>query len=308
MLRVLICASAPRAASLEERVRSEGDAEIVASVDNPIDAVGVFLSTKPTHVVVDGELDGRSGVRMAAGLAGIRVVPTVLVVDSTERDDVRRQVERRGFEHVRVASWVGSEAPSLFVANARATSFHTVSPLLSRTFEAIVLLGSAGTPHMLPTLVPRLRRDGVPLVVGVHHNPRLSSSFAEWVGDLAGVAPEPLRGGPSLPALAVARAAQDVDALQPNLDQVLRHVSERCDELLVIVASGMQFEGLAALQTALDRGATLVALHPERCPQPAMVQCLLDAGLKPSLCTHDEIAQLIRLATWSRAPALARAV
>lgn len=287
-------------------MRTEGDAEVVATVDNPIDAVGAFLSTQPTHVVVDGDLDGRNGLRMTSALANLRRVPTVLIVASADRDEVRDEAEARGLEHVRVASWVGREAPSLLVANgAGASSFHTVGPLLSRTFGAIVLLGSAGTPHMLPTMIPRLRRDGVPLVVGVHHNPRLSCSFAEWVGDLAGVPPSSL-SGERLPSLAVARAELDVDALQPDLGAVLEHVLHRCDDLLVIVASGMQFEGVAALRVALERGATLVALHPDRCPQPGMVQCLLDAGLEPSMCTHDEIARLIRLATWSQAPALSR--
>lgn len=276
-------------------MRAEFGVAPAHTVENAIDAVGVFLSEAPTHVVIDGDVDGRGGVRAAAAMAGIRTAPTVLLVEPDAHEDVNRQARRRGLGQVVVRPWSGGAVEALF--ETEASPFPSLSALLTRPFEAIVLLGSAGTPHMLPALLPALRRGGVPVVVAVHHNPRLSESFAEWLGEITGAQPSPLSGAPSaLPPLTVARADPGVDALQPNLDEVLLEVVERSRNVLVVVASGMEFEGLDAVRTALGRGGTLVALHPDRCPQPAMVHRLLDAGLDPVLCTQEEIARVIRLA------------
>ena len=293
MTRVLVCAPPQRAEWIGARVRAEFGVAPAHVVENAIDAVGVFLSEAPTHVVIDGEVDGRGGVRAAAAMAGIRTAPTVLLVEPESEEEVTRHARRRALGQVVVRPWNGGAVEALF--ETEASPFPGLSALLTRPFEAIVLLGSAGTPHMLPALLPALRRGGVPVVVAVHHNPRLSESFAEWVGEITGARPAPLSSD-ALPPLTVARADPGIDVLQPNLGEVLLNVVERTRNVLVAVASGMEFEGLDAVRTALFRGGTLVALHPDRCPQPAMAQRLLDAGLDPVLCTQEEIARVIRLA------------
>ena len=296
MARILVCAPAERADRIARSVRAELDVEPAALVDNPIDAVGVFLCEAPTHVVIDGALDGCGGVRIVGAMLGIRGAPMVLLADAAEADGVRKTIVHRGFAHVTVRAWDGHAVPRLFTEED--VPMPSIGVLLEEPYEAVVFLGSAGTPHMLPHLLPKLRPDGVPLVVAVHHNPRLSESFAEWVGEIAGI--DPGRGGASettLPPLCVARADSRVATLQPDLGQVLVDVLGHASKLLIVVASGMEFEGLEAVRVALSRGATLVALHPEQCPQPAMVQRLLDAGLQPTLCTRDEIARVIRLAS-----------
>lgn len=295
MTRVLVCAPPVRAERIGTRVRAEFGVGPAHVVENAIDAVGLFLSEAPTHVVIDGDVDGRGGVRAAAAMAGVRVVPTVLLVEPSAHDEVIRQATRRGLGKIVVRPWRGGVVEALF--ETKASPFPSLSALLTRPFEAIVLLGSAGTPHMLPALLPTLRCGGVPVVVAVHHNPRLSESFAEWLGEITGAHPSPLSPGFSmLPPLTVARADPGIDALQPNLDAVLHNVAKRSRNVLVAVGSGMQFEALDAVRTVLRRGGTLVALQPDRCPQPAMVHRLLDAGLDPMLCTQDEIARIIQLA------------
>lgn len=296
MTRILVCAPADRVEAIARRVEAEFSVEPVALVDNPIDAVGVFLCEIPTHVVIDGELDGCGGVRIAGAMLGIRGAPIVLLSDPGGAEGVREAVTQRGFEHVDVRSWNGRAVPPLFAEDDIPTP--NIASLLTEPFEAVVFLGSAGTPHMLPRLLPKLRPGGVPLVVAVHHNPRLSESFAEWVGEIAGIVPgRRCSKQGDLPPLCVARADRDVATLQPDLGQVLLDVLDHADKLLIVVASGMEFEGLAAVREALSRGATLVALRPDLCPQPAMVQRLLDGGLEPVLCTRDEIAKVIRLAS-----------
>lgn len=297
---MLLCAPPQRAALIEARVRAEFGVGPAHIVENAIDAVGVFLSEAPTHVVIDGQVDGRGGVRAAAAMVGIRAVPTVVLVEPDMQEDVARQARRRGLDRVAVRPWDGGLVRALF--ETEETPFPGLAELLTRSFEAVVVLGSAGTPHMLPTLLPALRLGGVPVVVAVHHNPRLSESFADWIGEITGARPAPLsEGTAALPPLTVAQANPGVEALQPNLDAVLRNVTERCRNVLVVVASGMEFEGLDAVRSALSGGGTLVALHPDRCPQPAMTQRLLDAGLEPVLCTQEEVARLIRLATPEKA-------
>lgn len=291
----MVCAPPKSAEWIGARVRAEFGVAPAQTVENAIDAVGVFLSKAPTHVVIDGDVDGRGGVRAAAAMAGIRTVPTVLLVEPRAHEEVTRQAQLRGLGQVVVRPWNGGAVEALF--DTEVSPFPSLSALVTRPFDAIVLLGSAGTPHMLPALLPSLRRGGVPVIVAVHHNPRLSESFAEWLGELTGSRPCPLsRSASALPPLTVARADPGLDVLQPNLDEVLLEVVERTGNVLVVVASGMEFEALEAVRTAVRRGGTLVALHPDRCPQPAMVHRLLDAGLDPVLCSQEEIARVIRLA------------
>ena len=305
MPRVLLCATPEFADALVRQIRLEFGCGPVESVYDGFDAVDAFRPSDPTHVVIDGELDARGGVRIASALATRGQVPTVLVVDPELRDEVCQLLRQRNLGHVHAVCWDRGTVASLFGMEGPAVEVPRadVSALASRSYEGVVLLGSAGTPHMLPTLVPKLQRTVVPLVVAVHHNPRLSESFAEWVGELANMRPQVLRDGMSLAALTVVRADSGFDALRPDLDAVLTAVHARGTRLLIIVASGMEFEGVAALRLAVRDGAVLVALHPELCSQPAMVHRLLEAGLEPMLCTEQEIARLIRCATRTeRAP------
>lgn len=305
MPRVLLCVTQKFADALVRRIWAEFGCAPVESVTDVFDAVEAFGPAEPTHVVIDGELDARGGVRIASALAARRQVPTVLVVEPELREEVCQLLRQRALEHVHVVCWNNGTVPSLFAPEASSSGElrADVSELAERSYDGVVLLGSAGTPHMLPMLVPKLKRTIVPLVVAVHHNPRLSESFAEWVGELANMCPEVLLDRASLGALTVVRAESGFDALQPDLDAVLTAVHARGPRLLIIVASGMEFEGVAALRRAISDGAVLVALHPDLCSQAAMVHRILEAGLDPMLCTQQEIAQLIRWATGAdRAP------
>lgn len=296
----MLCARRARAERLEAGVRRELGVEVLASVADAIDAIGEFQRAQPSHVVIDGDLDGSGGVRLAIAMHAIRSVPMVAVVTPEQKPEVLRKLRHRSLGDVRVACWADAIgpglAPPLFAPPTvlRSRPGPVCDEAAVEGYEAIVVLGSAGTPHMLPTLLPSLKPGGVPLVVAVHHNARLSASFAEWVGSLTGASPEPLRGSSRpLPRLTVARAASDTEVLQPDLDGVLLEILTSTRRVLVIVISGMEFEGLHTVRLAVERGADLVALHPGLCPQPAMVQKLLSTGLAPRLCSHAEISELI---------------
>lgn len=303
---MLLCVTQKYADVLGRRIWAEFGCAPIEQVTDIFDAVDVFASVNPSHVVIDGELDARGGVRLASALATRREVPTVLVVDPSLREEVGQLVRQRGLGNVHLVCWEDGAVPPLFgTGGATADALRPeVIALAQRPYEGVVLLGSAGTPHMLPMLVPKLKRTLVPLVVAVHHNPRLSESFAEWVGELANMRPQAHLDDARLAALTVVRAESGFDVLQPDLDAVLTAVHARDKRLLIIVASGMEFEGVAALRLAVDDGAVLVALRPDSCSQPAMVHRLLDAGLAPMLCTEEEIAHLIRCATGAERPAL----
>lgn len=309
MPRVLLCVTPQYVDALKRQIWAEFGCGPVESVTDVFDAVEAFGSSEPTHVVIDGELDARGGVRIASATASKGAVPTALVVEPEMREEVCRLVKERCLDHVRVVCWDDGTVRSLFGEEAPAVEAlgANISALAERSYDAVVLLGSAGTPHMLPMLVPKLKHTLVPLVVAVHHNPRLSDSFAEWVGELADMQPHRLVGDRSLAALTVVRTESGVDALQPDLGAVLTDLHARSRRLLIIVASGMCFEGVDALRVAVRDGAVLVALNPELCSQPAMVHRLLEAGLSPMLCTQDEIARLIRYATGADRPTLRHA-
>lgn len=295
----MLCVTPQYADALGRQIETELGCGPVQCVTDGFDAVEAFESCKPSHVVIDGELDARGGVRIAAALASRRQVPTVLVVHPELQEEVGLLVQRRRLDEVRVVCWDHTKVSSLFLKEGTSsdTQRAEVSAVAARTYDAVVLLGSAGTPHLLPALLPNLDHARVPLVVAVHHNPRLSQSFSEWVGELAKMDPQQLVAGERLAALTVVRTHSGVDALQPDLDTVLTQVHAGGRRLLVIVASGMGFERVDALRTALRDAAVLVALRPESCSQPAMVDRILLAGLNPVLCSQEEIAWLIRAAT-----------
>ncbi len=299
---MLLCADGPRLDLLAARAATDfPDAEVV-TVDNGIDAVGRFHAVAPERVIIEGRIDGRGGLRLGCALMKSRAVPLSLVVELDEREEIERDATRRGLSNVHIVTWEttagGRVCPPLLPGRRGVERVPVLRSALSEPVDAIVMLGSAGTPHMLPTMLPTLSATGVPLVIAVHHNPRLSESFADWISDLAGVPAQPLKCiGMPLPPLTVALAEHEVEGLQPDLDDVLRRVMQLPGRLMVIVTSGMEFEGAAAVREAKERGAVLVALRPDRCPQPAMVERLIEAGLDPLLSTHAEIAQLILRAT-----------
>lgn len=299
---ILICACEERANAIVDEVAKTDPAVECEVVSNGIDAIGRFAALAPESVIIEGNIDGRSGLRVAWALAQHRRVPMTLLVAPEKIEEVELGVEQRGLYGARVLSWTGTSCPTLGARIApismrrpMASSRPEIESLATNEVDVVVVLGSAGTPHLLPILIPRLDGEGVPLLVAVHHNARLSASFRSWISKLAGAEAVSLQDmcGDLLPKITVALARPGVEDLQPGLGDVLHQVLNRGLRPLVIVTSGMVFGAVDAARRAVDLGGTLVALHPDDCSHSGMVRSLVEAGLEPMMCSAVELADLI---------------
>jgi len=274
---------------------------------------------RPDVVVVDATLDADRGVSFAQRLAGSS--PVLLVVDPEQAQAandaanathravqvIGRDVVERGEASTdsvvrtrlcllaagrsgpaTAARWNDSEADDAIESVARAGH------------DAMVLVGSAGTPHLLPRLLPKAVVGGVPLVVAVHHNPRFSDDFVGWVGELCGRPPRPfdadavVGAGPQAVFVAPAVESSDDDGrLLPDLGGLLESLVTRGLRLLVCIASGMDDPMAPHLHGVLGAGGHVIALNPDECSQPSMVMAALDAGVVEAEVSVEGVAWLL---------------
>lgn len=282
-----------------------------------------FRAQRPDLVVIAGDIDGCHGVRIAGTVGRERAVPIVLLVEPGAQDEARDELEARGVAaHVVTAACLGGSdetsasvlRTTLQLLASRVAPNPESEPLAVRPhlppvaregFDAVVLVGSAGTPHMLPELLAARPRSAVPLVVAVHHNPRMSDAFCSWVGELVGQCPEPLcpeRYVGELYPLHVAEAsARGGDGgLEPDLGAVVDSVVAVDRRVLVCVASGMGLTGLDAVRRVRTCGGVVLALDPSCCSQPAMSAAVVGAGLADHVVTLPELAWMIAHASHRR--------
>lgn len=305
MNRVLICAGESSANAIALALHQANPGLVYEAVENGIDAISRFAAFSPQSVVVDGRIDGRGGLRVAWALAQHRSVPTTLLVAPADVDEVIEGAHKRRLSGTRVLPWSGQGSPPAglgdqFVANESPPSLRPeLDAIADEPADVVLLLGSAGTPHLLPSMIPRLSPQGIPLVIAVHHNARLAPSFRGWISRLAGIEASPLDmpGQGPLPRLGVATAKSGVDDLQPRMSDALDGIVERGLRALVVVVSGMEFDATDAVRRTVERGGRVVALRPSRCSLPGMTKALLDANLAPALCSVRELTLIVERAT-----------
>lgn len=305
-------------ASTAQRLAALVDAsprlQCVGAADGGADTVSQTRTTGARLVVLDAGERGDSALRVAQSLTRIGARVLLLV-----RDEERAAIEARADDRrdsIRVASRGlalrgerSSEAllrTKLHLMGARILDRPTpvrsaladgdvpgggvaVPPsavdLLDREHDAVVLVGSAGTPHLLPQLLATPGAARLPLVVAVHHNGRFADGFTEWVGTLLSESPrrfdvDAVVAARGFGALFVAPPEPGGDALVgPDLGGLLATLASRGMRLLVCIASGMGDPVVEGLRQVGGAGGTVLALCPERCPQPAMVLAARNAGL-----------------------------
>lgn len=322
-LQLLLCSDLDGAELLDVQLRDAPDLHIAAMAETGGEALAKARKLLPDGVVVAGDIDGCHGVRIAAAMSRERQLPTVLLVEPADHASVRREVARRELDSVHVLACDPCDPRPGTVASGIRTSVQMliarsrvpgswslpqlqargeILALAERAFDVVVLLGSAGTPHMLPRLLGKRRVRDVPLVVAVHHNPSLSQSFCTWVRQLHGHGTRPIvvdtRTPPEarasgLTVIGVEAASSAAEQLAPDLGRVLDGVLERDLVPLVCVASGMGVQGIDAMRRARQAGGEIVALNPSDCSAPSMVEAVLGCGLVGHVVSVDELAWLI---------------
>lgn len=317
--RALVCCNRPNTArSLARIVEASPTLTSMGVVDCRGEALAL-MAQRPDVVVVDATLDADRGVSFAERLAGSS--PVLLVVDPGQEQAaasavagcrrvvqvIGRDVVERGetssdsVVRTRLCLLAAQrEGAAAFVPEADLERGAVLESLARQGHDAVVLVGSAGTPHLLPRLLPKTSVGGAPLVIAVHHNPRFSDDFIAWVGDLCGRRPRPfdadavVSAGPH--AVFVARAVESTTphgALLPDLGGLLESLAERGLRLLVCVASGMDDPMAPRLDAVVHAGGTVVALDPDECSQPSMVLAALSAGVVGAEVSVEGIAWLI---------------
>jgi chemotaxis response regulator CheB len=268
-----------------------------------------FRTLRPDLVLIAGDVDGCHGVRVAGALARHRCVPMLLAVEPGAEAEARQECQRREVEAdvVACSGSMGDGVAQALLALSADLLADSADPdvtsvrgelveVAAEGFDATVLVGSAGTPHLLPELLgPRKGRE-IPLVIALHHNPRLSDAFCDWVGELAELVPQPLSaiGGGGLPRLTVAGASPcSGDGLEPDLDGVVDRVCNGGRRLFIGVGSGMGVTGVGALRRARAYGGVVAVIDPASCSQPGMPAAVIGAGLADHVVTIAELSWLI---------------
>ena len=306
--RALVCAD-ERLGWSREHLPDDGSGwEWVGPVVSGSEAMAC-LSQQPLDVVViAGDIDGCDGSRVAAAVARRSGATVVLLSSPQSEGELQDELMSRGVaQRVSVVPLLHPRSSArealeplrtrLFMSTPRGSSLGRprvlpavrpeVLAIAESGIDATMLVGSAGTPQLMPDLLGPRTETEASLTVAVHHNPRWSDGFVEWVNELAGF--------PAAGQLDVVPAAA-VDGgtcLSPNLGKIIRDALGRGDRTLVCIASGMTEEGLEALSKARTRGAAVVVLDPALCPQPAMVEMAIGAGWADAVVSIDELAWLI---------------
>lgn len=319
-LKILVCANRRGLAQIQAVCEHVPSVKIAAVAGTGTEAVTRHRAETFDAVAIAGDPDGTHGVRVAGALAREREVPTILLVDGPELGWARRQLAARKLSRAVMFSvdeatarpGAVGKALRLALSQAPGPSAGTVELAPRRPAQVrqelrglsevdcdvCLLLGSAGTPHLLPYWLAVNAPRPVPLIVAVHHNPHLSESFCEWVGELAGecASTPPLLGAlhPRGP-LAVVPAEEDptTERLLPDLSRVVDRTLDAGLKPLICVASGMAFGGIDALGRATRAGAVVVVLEPSRCTAPSMPSSVIAAGLARHVVTSGEMAWVI---------------
>ena len=137
-----------------------------------------------------------------------------------------------------------------------------------------------------------------PLIVAVHHNPRFSDGFVEWVGELTDSRSRPLTWDALAEAtpgsvFAAPAVANEDGRLQPDLDALLYALAEGGLTMLVAVASGMDDPLVPGLRAVTEAGGAVVALDPRDCAQPALVEAAIGAGVVDATVRVEALAWVI---------------
>lgn len=310
-MRALLCFDERLGWGSEHFGSEAGPVHWIGPLSTGSDAVAEHLRQPADVAVIAGDLDGCGGARVAGALARSGPAHVILLSLPGTEADLKRELAARELtssvtlvpvpEHNiapdRVARFLRSR---VFLAGTggaqrgRTRVLREIRPdvqeLGAVPFSMTLLVGSAGTPHLLPALLGPRMCERTRLVIAVHHNPRWSDGFVEWVRELVGVG----SGAVSAPVEIVsACAGQDRARLSPDLGTVIGQTLETGESSLICVASGMTEDGVDMLSGARRRGATVVALDPGSCPQPSMVQRVIGAGWTDAVVSLDELAWLI---------------
>lgn len=327
--RALVCSDLAATANSLLRIVDSSPALAAVGVAECRGEALEMMGEEPDVVVVDARMDRDAGMTFASRVAGDQL-PVLLVVEPGDEEPTRRRVEAQGRNSMLVVSREVVERGDasgdalvrtrlcLLAANGRNARTDPVGvdrrvrrrlgPLLIRPFDAVVLVGSAGTPHLLPRLLPASRVGAAPLLVAVHHNPRFSADFIDWLGELSG------REARDYDADAMTRAASGElfaaraepvpdgcpGTLGPDLGGILLALTGRSLRVLACVASGMDDPVGPGLESVRNGGGHVLTLAADACAQPSMVLAARAAGV-----VDDEV-DVVGMA-WVLAAARARA-
>lgn len=284
----------------------------------------VAESTIDVAIVDEALLTGRTGSNLAAALSLIARRTILVATDTASRlaPPLRQtfQVIDGEIEGVlnmgAIASalphaldHVAAQSPRRYVSSAPAAT-----PAVARSTrppEVILMAASTGGPTALATLLKRMGRSRLPVIIAQHMPEDQTAGFASYLAAetgldvaerAAGDVPSApivtvLRGGSdfrlsrtSAGKLRLSRASQAQNVFHPSADLLFASAAEAGIESLAVVLSGMGDDGA--------RGATVVAGRGGRVLVQEFASCVV-AGMPTATlaaCPSATVASLKRMA------------
>lgn len=308
-VRVLLCAEEDWSDPTMERLGASG-IELGGRASSGGDALAQHRRGENDALIIVGDLDGCHGSRIAKVLNRTRSVPTLIVCTEAHHAEAQRAANEQRGSNIHVLP-LASFRPEIVAERLRppvvapplapeetpwvpSPSNFAVAAVGREHFDAVVLIGSAGTPNLLPRLLKRTRHREAPLVVAVHHNPRWSEAFSGWIEQLTGQPVMPWTAGSLAPrATYVVRSEGDGETLRPDLGGVVKSLVGGGRRVLALLASGMGMCDVESLTRLRDAGGLIVGLRPVLCPQPAMVHSAISADLLEASGSIEELGWLV---------------
>lgn len=187
------------------------------------------------------------------------------------------------------------------------TTSDTAAPLV----EAVVVGASAGGVKALQSILPRLARCRVPVLVVVHLPPRRKSLLAELFAPYCeGTVREPVDKEPVTPGIWF--AAPDYHLMverertfsltldppvwfsRPSIDVLFESAAFVYGPgLLALVLTGANADGAAGAKAVRDAGGTVAVEAPELAEVPTMPRAAIAAAAPQFVGSLDEVATFV---------------
>ena len=200
------------------------------------------------------------------------------------------------------------------IANRRYTpsaAATTVRPVVPKPAEAILMAASTGGPTALATLLKRMGRSPLPVIIAQHMPEDQTADFARYLAGDTGLDVAECAGGevPSAPTVTVLRGGTDFrlgraktgklrliqakhepNLIHPNADVLFASAAEAGIEALAVVLSGMGEDGARGSEVIAARGGRVLVQEFGSCVVAGMPSATFAA------CPTATVASLKRIA------------
>lgn len=288
-------------------LEQDGDIAVVGKASSGEDLLALVNSLAPDVVVSDLLMPGGTGLSVVSTLVD-KKVGVVIVSAMDKQTGIQKEVMAQG------AVFFGKNQMSADGGKALRDVVRELSQKnVLDNKNMLMLLGSAGSPRVIESLIPSIIESKVPTFFFLHLSDKSSQAIATWISrqglstevaskgmrltGSSGVVPAP---GVQLlfekPGRVNLGKEDKVDGHCPSASVLLKSASWLGTSLTAIVLSGMGKDGHSAVKTAIDAGVHVFAQDPNECVVDSMPNATLaESNLVKSVTIAEMKKMIVKL-------------